>query len=207
MKQPLANREVVVFALYLEGGVGKRIHTEDIAVRCFRLARDSFSWVKYPDYPDKDIVRVALTDARKEKHGALVEGESGRTRTQRSGRGDGSKQDGWQLTEAGVGWICDNEARLQESLGDRHPKTHRQEIRRSLERVRRHKLYREYEESPSDFKPRLGLLAELLRCRVDAEPPIWDKRFDSLRQRAQVTEDESMIRFIDVCRQFYESQA
>ena len=206
VKHPLVNREIVVYALYLEGGVGKRVHTEDIALRCFRLAPDSFSWIKYPDYPDKDIVRVALTDGRKEKYGALVAGESGRTRTRRSGRRDSSKQDGWQLTEAGVAWICENRTRLEESLADRRPRAHRQEIRRALERVRRHQLYREFEENPRDFTPRLGLLAELLRCRVDAEPPIWEKRFESLRQRAQVTEDDGMVRFIDVCRQFYQSQ-
>jgi hypothetical protein len=60
----LKNWEIAVYALFLEGGTSKPIHTEDIALACFRLAPDAFSWIRHVEYPDKDIARVALTDAR-----------------------------------------------------------------------------------------------------------------------------------------------
>jgi len=69
-----ANRELVVYGLYVAGGATERVHTEDLALKCWELFPDSFSWTKFAQYPDKDIVRVALTDARKEKYGALVNG-------------------------------------------------------------------------------------------------------------------------------------
>jgi len=81
-----ANRELVVYCLYVVGGATERVHTEDLALKCWELFPDSFSWTKYPNYPDKDIVRVALTDARKEKYGALV---SGRIEGKASGTGHG----------------------------------------------------------------------------------------------------------------------
>ena len=61
------NWETAAFALFSLGGGDKFIHTEDVALKCFELAPSSFSWVRHTHLPDKDIVRVALTDARKEK--------------------------------------------------------------------------------------------------------------------------------------------
>ena len=37
------NRQLVVYALYLLGGDTERVHTEDIALRCFELFPASFS--------------------------------------------------------------------------------------------------------------------------------------------------------------------
>ncbi len=94
MDATLTNRDMVVYALYSLGGATKRFHTEDIALKCFEVWPSAFSWTKYPEYPDKDIVRVALTDARKEKFGFLVDGRTGQTRgqanrTKRRRTGDG----------------------------------------------------------------------------------------------------------------------
>lgn len=77
MTEQKPNRELVVYALSVLGGDSKPIHTEDIALKCHELFPESFSWTKHPEIPDKDIVRVALTDARKRQHGVLVEGRTG----------------------------------------------------------------------------------------------------------------------------------
>jgi hypothetical protein len=71
------NRDLVVYALGILGGEFQRVHTEDIALKCHELFPDVFSWTRYPEIPDKDIARVALTDARKVKYGRLVEGRAG----------------------------------------------------------------------------------------------------------------------------------
>ena len=44
----LKNWEVVVYALYLAGGVTRAIHTEEVALKCFGLAPDAFSWIRFP---------------------------------------------------------------------------------------------------------------------------------------------------------------
>ena len=101
------NWEIAVYALFLQGGLSRHIHTEDVALKCFELAPDAFSWVRHPQFPDKDIARVALTDARKSGRGTLVSGRAGQGK-RGSGSADGTAAtDGWILTEAGATWVAD----------------------------------------------------------------------------------------------------
>ncbi len=74
----LSNEEIVLYALHLLGGWHKRVHTEDIALKCFELAPSKFSWTKYPKYPDLAPARFALESAKNSQYGSLVEGESER---------------------------------------------------------------------------------------------------------------------------------
>lgn len=203
----LANWEIVAYALFLEGGATRRVHTEDLALRCFQLAPDAFSWVRHREYPDKDIVRVALTDARKAKHGTLVTGRAGRTVSQQGNPHSTIASDGWQLTRGGVAWIQDNEGRLKDLLGGRTVKAHRQEILRALDRIRRHALFIEYLIDPGSFVPRIGELAELLRCRVDADAQVWTKRFEGLHNQAQLAQQPDLEAFLTRCQHFQKSQA
>ena len=104
-KRALPNRQLVVYGLYLLGGESKPVHTEDITLKCFELFPTSFSWVKHPHLPDKDIVRVALTDARKAPHGAMVEGRAGERRGLAAKTRRLPVEDGWMLTPMGASWI------------------------------------------------------------------------------------------------------
>ncbi|MEO0010166.1 MAG: hypothetical protein ABIK51_06585, partial [candidate division WOR-3 bacterium] len=70
----LSDIDIAVYALYILGGWHSRIHTEDIALKCFELAKSKFSWVKYPQYPDPTPARYALEAAKKQENGALVTG-------------------------------------------------------------------------------------------------------------------------------------
>ena len=81
--------EVVTLATYLLGGAQRAIDTEDIAVEAQRLAPGRFSWRKYPDQINLELVRVYLSDAKKSDKGELLIG-SGRT--------------GWRLTQRGLKW-------------------------------------------------------------------------------------------------------
>lgn len=78
--------EVVTLAVYLQGGAQRAIDTEEIAVQAHRLAPGRFSWKKYADQINLELIRVYLSDAKK---GDLVMG-SGRT--------------GWRLTQRGLAW-------------------------------------------------------------------------------------------------------
>ena len=197
------NRELVVYVLYGLGGDTRKIHTEKVAVRCHELFPDSFSWTKYPQLPDKDIVRVALTDARKDRHGALVEGRSGQRRGLTAKTQRRPTPDGWRLTQAGIAWVKGNEARLSEAASCRQVKEHRQSVLRHLARVRRHQLYQSSVNSPSGFAPALGEMANLLRCRVDADSEIWRERLLSLRLQAETADQEDVIQFLDACEKQY----
>jgi hypothetical protein len=78
--------EVVTLAVYLLGGAQRAIDTEEIAVQAHRLAPGRFSWKKYADQINLELIRVYLSDAKK---GELVMG-SGRV--------------GWRLTQRGLTW-------------------------------------------------------------------------------------------------------
>jgi hypothetical protein len=89
--------ELVALALYVQGGGGRVVDTEDVAVFAHEIAPGRFSWRKYPDQINVELVRVALSDARKRENGSLVTG-TGRS--------------GWSLTAAGQRWAEANAPRL-----------------------------------------------------------------------------------------------
>lgn len=201
----LRSWEIAAYAVYLEGGGSRLIHTEDVALRCFKLAPDSFSWVKYPQYPDKDVVRHALVHARDPANGSLVRGRSGKGRGLAASSASTRSRDGWRLTEGGVKWILNNEDRLVQELHQREPRTDRQELLHKVARLRGHTLFKMYHDQPQGFSPSLGGLAELLRCRVDAERPTWDRRFERLLNEARLAEQQDLVRFLEACRTRLES--
>ncbi len=200
----LSNREIVVYALYLLGGATKRQHTEDIALKCFELVPSAFSWVKHTHLPDKDIVRVALTDAHKEKFGVLVEGRTGQSRGQYRSRNQRPSSDGWILTEAGFNWAKENLPRLGQ--GGEGTRDHRQQSLKFLRRLRQHESFKLFEASADEFSPSLGQLADLLKCRVDADPDVWADRFDRIVRNARLADQQEVVAFVEKSQAAYEAQ-
>jgi hypothetical protein len=82
----LANHEIVAIAVYLLGGRTKSVDTEDIAVKANDLAPGRFTWRKYSSQINLEIVRVYLSDAKKQAKGGYL---------------SGSGTNGWSLTEKG----------------------------------------------------------------------------------------------------------
>src|SRR5208283_3350016 len=80
----LSDKDIVLYALYILGGWQKRVHTEDIALKCYELAPSKFSWTKYPQYPDITPTRFTLETAKKLDSGELVKGQSERKRSARN---------------------------------------------------------------------------------------------------------------------------
>jgi hypothetical protein len=89
--------ELVALALYVLGGGEKLVDTEDVAVKAHELAPGRFSWRKYPNQINLELVRVALSDGVKTKNGALV---------------SGTGKSGWSLTAAGERWAESEAPRL-----------------------------------------------------------------------------------------------
>ena len=77
LTDPLRQYHVVTAALHQLGGGSRAVDTEDVAVRSFELAPYLFAWQKYPEQINLELVRVALSDAKKPKNGGLTSG-SGR---------------------------------------------------------------------------------------------------------------------------------
>jgi hypothetical protein len=121
---PLRHFEVGVAALYALGGATKAIDTEDLAVRCHQLAPSLFAWQKYKQQINLELVRVCLSDAKKQKNGGLV---------------SGSGREGWRLTAKGLDWVKNNAGRLQslDGIRDKQSKAGSiDHVRRERERAR-----------------------------------------------------------------------
>ena len=191
----LANRKLITIVLYESGGVISKVHTEDIAIKAHEMFPDSFSWTKYPDRVDKDIVRVALVEAARQLNGAMVDGRSGRGRGHTKGKSQPRETDGWKLTETGIAFAKENIEAIVSAHRRSDPKSHRQEQQRVLGRVRRHPLYLQFETKGTDAELPLGDMADLLRCRVDAEKPVWSKRIDRIRATAQDASAQDVVAF------------
>lgn len=199
------NRDLVVYALGLLGGEFERVHTEDIALKCHELFPDAFSWTRHPHMPDKDIVRVALTDARKGKYGSLVDGRAGQALGHHTTVDRGRAPDGWALTAEGARWFREEGPKIGAYADSRELKDHRQQALRRLRRVHKHRLWQSFLESPAAFTPSIGDLASLLRCRVDAPAEVWLGRFEDLARDATASDNDQLERFIERCREAYQN--
>lgn len=203
----IPNRELVVYVLATLGGESQRVHTEDIAVKCHELFPESFSWTRYVHLPDKDVVRAALTDARKPQWGALVEGRAGEGRGQAAKTRRDPVPDGWTLTENGARWIRANASRLESTIGSRtNLKSHRQKVLKELARVKKHPIFLTFLEEPDDFAPAIGDLADFVRCRVDAPDKVWLARFETWHKKAASTDQADLVNFIEKCQESYLKQ-
>jgi len=80
--------EVVTLALFRLGGAHRAIDTEDVAMEAHRLAPGRFSWKKYPQQINLELIRVFLSDAAKKKNDFVI----------------GSGRSGWRLTQRGLKW-------------------------------------------------------------------------------------------------------
>lgn len=133
LRQSPRQLEVAVCALHLLNGAQKSIDHEDIAIKCHELAPELFAWRKYPEQVNLELVRVSLSDAKKEKNGALV---------------SGSGRDGWRLTPAGVTWLAGRTHLLSPNGGRFGTHTARRTAG-SIDTVRRDRESRRIEGSPA----------------------------------------------------------
>jgi len=133
----LRGHEIVTLAVHLVGGDRHPADTEDVAVKANQLAPGRFTWRKYKDQINIEIIRAFLSDAKKEKYGALLSG-SGNT--------------GWLLTDAGVMFVKENMTRLAVPLvvDDRLNPNERQRRRAELARIIASDAFRKFEAGQKD---------------------------------------------------------
>lgn len=197
MKEPtLSNVDIVVFALYRLGGLEKKIHTEKIALECFRLAKKRFSWrlSEFSKFPDKEPVRIALMDAAKEKHGALVEGRSGV-------EASGKESDGWVLTPAGARWIAENTERIEQKLDLFGAGTNRPDALRIKKRFHQDPAFKKFLQQGSLSEVSQYEFTDMLNCTPDASRSTIQKKFERLKAQASILDDDSIRNFIQACKE------
>lgn len=187
----LSNRDVVVYALYLLGGWQKRVHTEDIALKCYELAPSQFSWVRHPEYPDPSTARYAL-----EKAAGLVTGQSERT---------GKSLGGWMLTAHGVRWLRANRARIEKSLAGRTPSGDRSAAERKLKELLRSAAFQKFVADGDQAEISHAEFAESLVCTVNTGPEVLNDRLEQLYSVAEELGIAEVRDFVDFSRRRFAS--
>jgi hypothetical protein len=122
MTREFANHEVVTLAVYLLGGDQRPVDTEDVAKKADAIAPGRFTWRKYKDQINLEVVRVYLSDAKKKPKGQYLIG-SGNT--------------GWSLSKAGLAFAREH-AGAVESLEAAQPRKSvgQDRLRQQRERAR-----------------------------------------------------------------------
>lgn len=195
----LNDRDIALYALFTLGGWQERIHTEDIAIKCFHLAPSKFSWVKHKEYPDIMTAWYALGDAKKPKYGSLVIGGS-----ERKKGGGKDKFGGWRLTEAGIDWIKENRNKIEEALsGAVSPNARLVEDRR-LKSLLKSGGYAKFLSLGEDAQISHAEFAESLICTVITKPEILRENLEQLYSSAKMLNQEDAIRYLDYCKKRFE---
>lgn len=187
----LSNRDIVVYVLYHLGGWQKRVHTEDIALKCYELAPSKFSWIKHPEYPDLSAAYYALGDAKKPEYGALVRGESEKTRTSIGG---------WMLTADGIKWIEANKDRIEKYLGEHKPIGDRLPADRKLKELLRSAAFKKFKTYGEQTEISHAEFAESLVCTVNTRSEVLNDRLEQLYSIAERLRLEDVKNYVDLCR-------
>ena len=176
--------EVAAVALFLLGGATNVIDTEDIAVKAHAIAPGRFAWRKYPDLVNLELVRVALSDARKRENRALV-----------SGKG----KSGWSLTPAGARWC---EAQAKSLLGSDLGKSRAERRAGSIDEQRWQRERSRLMTSPawSEWQAHLPITRDAARdlFRIDRYVVGRARELKVNRVRELFADDQDISPFIEV---------
>ena len=196
----LTNIDIVLYALFRLGGAEHKVHTEHIAVECFKLCKERFSWrlPEYRELVDKELVRVALMDTAKDKYGRLAVG--------RSGIESISKEvDGWTLTPSGAKWVVKQKDRIESTLKVTPHESNRIDAVRFRRKLMEEPCYQKFLRNGSMKEVTRYEFTDMIGCSPDARPETIRKSFSRLRSRAEITGDLTILAFVDACREaFYD---
>jgi hypothetical protein len=189
--EDIKNMHIAVYALSLLGGAHQKVHTENIAQKCFEIAPDRFKWEHFP-YPEKELVRKALFHASEENNGSLVTGRTGIEQR-------GKLRDGWQLTPAGAAWVRENEPRLGDSLGPKSTSIPRREAERFLKKIRAEVAYKVFSATGSLDEVSPYMFTDLLNCSPDAPADTIRSKLDRLLSVAELVNERDVLSFLKAC--------
>jgi hypothetical protein len=195
-KSEIDNKDIVLYSLYILGGWQKRVHTEDIALKCFNLARSKFSWIKYPQFPDIAPARFALEAAMKPINGGLVNGVSERRKR---------KISGWMLTAEGIKWIEANKKRIEKSLGEHTPAGDRLPSERKLKELYKSQAFKKFSEYGDQADISHAEFAESVVCTVNTKPAILNDRLNQLLSISKELGRDEVKDYVNFCLKKFDS--
>ena len=176
----LSNWQIAVAALYALRGATSRQEGEEVALKCFEIAPRRFGWRSHPQL---EPARVALRDAKKEKHGAFVTGDDAA---------------GWLLTKDGLSWCETSLDGLIEGNGDRGWSALREPEARALQDLGRHRLFSEWQDGERDIA--LYEVADALRFTADAPAAAVRHRLEELVGASRIAGANDMEEFLEWLR-------
>jgi hypothetical protein len=186
----LNDKDIVIYALYVLGGYHNRVHTEDIALKCYEIAPARFSWTKYPQYPDIQPVRFAL-----EKCKPLVVGSSERKLP--------ATITGWRLTSDGIQWVKMNLNRIEKQLGKKQPPKERLVDNRRMKTLINSKAFNKYLAEGKKAEISRAEFAESLVCTVNTKLDIVSERIEQLHSAAELLNQDKVKQYLNFCREIF----
>jgi len=189
-KEELSNIEIILYALYLKGGEVKKIHTEDIALQCFKLSPSRFSWIKYSKYPNLESVRRPLISARSKENGSLVAGRHGRTK-------ENQVSDGWIFTPNGINWIEKSKDRIELLLGSKQKPAKRTQIDKQIFEFKNSTAFRKFLNDKTCENIHDYEFTDFLNANLDTPSAILRDRIDKIRAIASKAKESGILEFIN----------
>jgi len=179
--------EIVMISLYQLGGAKKKIKTEEIAFRAYKIKIDDFCWTldKFKKYPNLEPTRKALFTLRGEKKviGAYDSDEL--------------DKDGWMLTEEGLK-DCLNYADL---LDIKKNKSKPQQYDKAqVISIKRSDYYKSFINQKDDLNNYdIYHVADFLKIRADNIPNLRETFF-KIKTISQLV-DENVHKFLNFVEQ------
>lgn len=182
----LKNEDIAVFALYSLGGISRKVHLEEVAKECHRLAPDRFGWEmrQFKDFgPDKRAGYYALADAKKRQ---LV-------------RSTGTRSNGgekFEITSKGVKWIERNGQQIANALNSKRAINPKKQMREILKNIKNDQAFQRFIADGSVDKLSIYDLVDFLGSSYETSPTRIRKKFAEMKEKAELTEDPQIIAFI-----------
>ena len=158
--------QIVLISLYQLGGAKKKVYSEEIAYKSYRIKIEYFSWRmdKFKKYPDIEPARKALFKLRSEKKvvGAYAQDLN---------------KDGWILTETGVEECL---TKYNDFLDIKKNKSRPQQIDKSnIISIKKSSYYRAFANKNDQIYNEFDIyhVADFLKIRADNIPNLREKFF------------------------------
>ena len=194
-------KEIVLWGLGMCGGTKGFVDTETVGVFLFEKHPGIFSLRTRPQYPDIDVARVQLADAKRDKGPddpvRVVQDTDERKRkaTERGGRKRVLSRDPmWMLNEEGIRWYNENREHIQRyiesvsKLGERRGRgsvhvSARKISAAVIDRIRRRRSFTRFARNPEATytEKDLPILEFFAVFNVDAHTP--EQLFHAARTR------------------------
>jgi hypothetical protein len=123
----LTQKELVTIALFLLGGDKVSIDTEDVAIKAAEIAPGKFSWRKYRENIDQELVRAALKNAKIELKYIV-----------------GSQKEGWMLSPSGLRFARESSKKEWAKPAEREPERVQVQLSKEKERLMATDVYQQY---------------------------------------------------------------